>query len=73
LTFASPSDYNKIREDDLFNLTGLDTFLPGKPLRLELHHSDGSAEEIAINHSYSDQQIRWFNAGSALNYMQTLK
>jgi aconitate hydratase len=73
LTFASPSDYNKIREDDLFNLTGLDTFLPGKPLRLELHHSDGSTEEIAINHSYSDQQIRWFNAGSALNYMQTLK
>ncbi len=73
LTFVSPSDYNKIMEDDVLNLTGLDTFLPGKPLRLELHHSDGSAEEIAINHSYSDQQIRWFNAGSALNYMQTLK
>jgi aconitate hydratase len=72
LTFANPEDYNKIREDDAFSLTGLDSFAPGKPLSLTLHHSDSMQETIAINHSYSDQQIHWFKAGSALNYMKTL-
>jgi aconitate hydratase len=72
LTFAKPDDYNKIREDDVFDLTGLESFTPGKPLSLTLHHADGTNEDIAINHSYSDQQIHWFKAGSALNYMKTL-
>jgi aconitate hydratase len=72
LTFADPADYNKIREDDTFDLLGLDTFAPGKSLALNLCHSDGTKEVIEINHSYSDQQIHWFKAGSALNYMKTL-
>ncbi len=72
LTFAIPDDYNKIRENDVFDLAGLETFMPGKPLILKLRHADGTDEEIAINHSYSDLQIHWFKAGSALNYMKTL-
>ncbi|MEI7723616.1 MAG: aconitate hydratase [Bacteroidota bacterium] len=72
LTFAKPDDYSRIREDDVFDLNGLESFTPGKPLSLILHHADGTNEEIAINHSYSDQQIHWFKAGSALNYMKTL-
>jgi aconitate hydratase len=72
LTFANPDDYLKIREDDLFDLVGLETFTPGKPLALKLSHTDGTIEEIAINHSYSDLQIHWFKAGSALNYMKTI-
>ena len=54
------------------DLAGLETFMPGKPLILKLRHADGTDEEIAINHSYSDLQIHWFKAGSALNYMKTL-
>jgi len=73
LTFSNPDDYLKIREDDRFDLTGLDTFAPGKPLILKLHHSDSSSEEIVLKHSYGTQQINWFKAGSALNYMKTLK
>jgi len=73
LTFSNPGDYNKIREDDLFELTGLETLMPGKALNLTLIHADGTTEKIEINHSYSDLQIHWFKAGSALNYMQTLK
>ena len=73
LTFADPADYLKIAEDDLFDLVGLDSFAPGKPLTLTLHHSNGTQEQISLNHSYGDQQIRWFRAGSALNYMKTLK
>jgi len=72
VTFADPDDYLKIREDDLFDLTGLETFAPGVPLKLKLNHSDGTTEEIRLNHSYSDLQIHWFKAGSALNYMKTL-
>ncbi len=73
LTFSNPDDYNQIREDDLFDLCGLETFRPGTSLSMKLKHSDGTNEIIAINHSYSNLQIHWFKAGSALNYMKTLK
>jgi aconitate hydratase len=73
LTFTNPEDYLKIREDDIMDLQGLTTFTPGNPLTLVLNHSDGSSEKILISHSYSDLQIKWFKAGSALNYMKTLK
>lgn len=70
LTFADPDDYNKILEDDLIDVTGLKEFAPGVPLTLVLHHSDGTTESILANHSYGDLQIKWFKAGSALNYMK---
>ncbi|MBE0646187.1 MAG: aconitate hydratase [Bacteroidales bacterium] len=70
LTFANPDDYNKIREDDTFDILGLETFSPGVPLTLRIHHSDGTEETIPVNHSYGALQIKWFKAGSALNYMK---
>jgi aconitate hydratase len=70
LTFNNPGDYNRILEDDTFDLTGLTTFAPGKPLVLRIHHADGSIEEIKLSHSYSEHQIHWFRAGSALNSMK---
>jgi len=73
LTFADPADYERIRETDRIDITGLEDFEPGKQLTLTLHHQDGHTESFPVNHSYSDLQIRWFKAGSALNYMKTLK
>jgi aconitate hydratase len=73
LTFNEPEDYNKIREDDTFDLTGLDTFSPGKPLFMRIHHSNGEVEEIVVKHSYGDLQIQWFKAGSALNYLKQIR
>jgi len=70
LTFANPTDYDRIREDDIIDVMGLETFSPGVPLILVLHHADGSSEKIAVNHSYGALQIKWFKAGSALNYMK---
>ena len=67
LTFADKADYDKIQEDDSFNFIDLTEFAPNKPLQLELVHADGSKEIILANHSYNDQQIDWFKAGSALN------
>ncbi|MEN9444543.1 MAG: hypothetical protein RIS47_1433 [Bacteroidota bacterium] len=70
LTFANPADYDKIREDDNFDLLGLTTFTPGVALSLVLHHADGTQETIAVNHTYNEGQIAWFKAGSALNLIK---
>lgn len=69
LTFANKEDYNKIQEDDTFDLIGLTTFSPDKPLTLVIHHSNGTTESIKVNHTYNKNQIVWFKAGSALNAM----
>ncbi len=71
LTFANKEDYDKIQEDDTFDITGLTSFAPGKPLKMVLNHKDGSKEEITLNHTYNDQQIQWFKAGGALNVIRT--
>lgn len=70
LTFANPEDYDKIQEDDLFNFLDLDQFAPGKPITIELVHSDGARENIIANHTYNNGQIEWFKAGSALNLIK---
>lgn len=70
LTFANKADYDKIREDDSFDILGLTSFQPGKPLTLLAKHSDGSQDEITVNHSYNEQQIEWFVAGGALNIIR---
>lgn len=70
ITFADPADYNKIQEDDTFDITGLTSFAPGKQLTVVLHHKDGSTESFAVNHTYNAQQIEWFKAGGALNIIR---
>jgi len=70
LTFANEHDYDKIMEDDTFNFLDLDQFAPGKQLNLEVVHSDGSKDVIALNHTYNAAQIEWFKAGSALNLIR---
>ncbi|MGQ9818446.1 MAG: aconitate hydratase [Candidatus Kapaibacteriales bacterium] len=70
LTFANKDDYDKIREDDIIDVVGLKEFAPDKPLKIVLHHKDGTTEEFLANHSYSETQIEWFKAGSALNLIQ---
>ena len=70
LTFENPEDYDKIKEDDTIDIVGLKDFTPGKQLKVKLHHSDGSIEEFKVNHSYNENQIEWFKAGSALNLIK---
>jgi aconitate hydratase len=69
LTFVNPDDYNQIQEDDLLDLKDLAFFAPGNPIQLVIHHSDGTQGIIQLQHSYSEGQIEWFKAGSALNAM----
>lgn len=70
LTFVEKSDYDKVRENDLISVTGLKDFAPGKNLTVTLHHEDGSKESFEVKHTYNQQQIGWFHAGSALNATQ---
>lgn len=73
LTFANKEDYNKIKEDDTFDILGLTSFSADKPLTLVIHHKDGSQDSITVNHTYNKNQIVWFKAGSALNAMGNAK
>jgi aconitate hydratase len=70
ITFANPSDYDKIQEDDTVDVLGLTGFTPGVQLTIVLTHKDGSSEEFKVNHSYNAQQIEWFKAGGALNIIR---
>jgi aconitate hydratase len=67
LTFNDTADYDKIKEDDTFDIVGLTSFAPGKPLKVIAHHADGTKDEIVVNHTYNEAQITWFKAGAALN------
>ncbi len=67
LTFANPSDYDKIKEDDIVSISGLTGLAPDKQLKLVIKHKDGSTDECLLNHSFNAGQIEWFKAGSALN------
>ena len=70
ITFANESDYDLIQEDDSFNFTDLSSFTAGKPLTIEVVHTDGSIDLIQANHTYNEAQIEWFKAGSALNLIK---
>ncbi|MGY0408827.1 MAG: aconitate hydratase, partial [Polaribacter sp.] len=70
LTFSNEADYNLIQEDDTFNFLDLHAFAPGKPLTIEVVHSDESKDTILANHTYNKGQIDWYNEGSALNLIK---
>jgi len=70
LTFANENDYDLIQEDDTFNFVDIQNFAPDTPLTIEVVHSDGSKDTIKANHSYNDQQIKWYREGSALNLIK---
>jgi aconitate hydratase len=65
--FANLADYDKITSDDRIGVSGLAQLAPGAPLAATLRHADGKTESIQLLHSMTEEQIRWFYAGSALN------
>ena len=67
LTFEDPGDYDRIREGDCVALRNLKELAPGTAVDGRLSHADGSVERVALRHSYSEAQLEWFRAGSALN------
>lgn len=72
LTFAHSSDYDKIQENDRLTLSDLKGLAPGKPVMMSVQHADGTKEKIELKHSYNAEQLKWFQAGSALNLIRGL-
>ncbi len=70
LTFDNEADYDKVLEDDTFDTLDLDRFAPGRQITIRITHKDGSVDIIKTNHSYNENQIEWFKAGSALNLIR---
>ncbi|KAJ8107847.1 hypothetical protein OPT61_g8582 [Boeremia exigua] len=72
LTFADPADYDKIALGDLVTLNGVEEgeMTPGKQVELRVQTQEGGTWEAKLNHSYSERQLKWLRAGSALNYIK---
>lgn len=68
LTFSNAADYDKVEQADRISVN-VSALAVGEPLKVTLHHADGSTHVVEAKHTYSAQQIEWFKAGSALNAM----
>jgi aconitate hydratase len=69
LTFADPKSYDAIEEDDRINVLGLPP-VPGQPVRCQTVKPDGTTIDFECTHTFSDEQVEWFKAGSALNIVR---
>ncbi|MFQ5654110.1 MAG: aconitate hydratase [Planctomycetota bacterium] len=70
LRFANGADYDKVREGDRVTILGLESLAPGRPLQVVFTHTDGSTDRAEVNHTLSEEQIRWHRAGAALNTLR---
>jgi aconitate hydratase len=52
-------------------VAGLTALAPGMPLSATIHHAGGAAESLRLLHSMTEEQIRWFKAGAALNLLSS--
>ena len=64
LTFADKADYDTLQTGDKVSIVGLEKFAPGVPLTMVVKKSDGSTQDITLNHTFNAEQIEWFRAGS---------
>ena len=71
LTFNNKDDYELIEQDDKLTIEDPSNIEPEKQVIVNIEKSDGKILAIATNHSLSDEQITWFKAGSALNYIKS--
>lgn len=69
LIFANSSDYDHVQVDDSASLLGLTDLAPKKEIEGVFHHSNGTETRVRLRHSLTNEQIRWFRAGSALNLL----
>jgi aconitate hydratase len=70
LTFADPSVYDQIGEDDKLSFLGLAELAPGKAVYSEIVKPDGTKVAFESLHTMNDEQLAWFRAGGALNIIR---
>jgi aconitate hydratase len=69
LTFSDPATYDAIGEDDRIDVVGLPP-VPDQPVSCRITKPDGTVVEFTATHTFSDDQVEWFKAGSALNIVK---
>ncbi|MDA2944406.1 MAG: aconitate hydratase [Actinomycetota bacterium] len=69
LTFSSPDTYEEIGEHDRIDVLDLPP-VPGEPVRCRIVRPDGSLVDFECSHTFSEEQVEWFRAGSALNIVR---
>lgn len=70
LTFVDASLYDAIGEDDRISVLGLASLGPEQPVQCRITKPGGSTVDFKCAHTFSDGQIEWFKAGSALNIVR---
>jgi aconitate hydratase len=70
LTFADPSVYDEVGEDDKISVLGLTDLAPDKPVQCRITKPDGTTVDFEANHTMSPEHIEWFKAGGALNLIR---
>jgi aconitate hydratase len=70
LTFADPTVYDQIGEDDKLSFLGLADLAPDQPVYAEIVKPDGTKVPFEALHTMNDEQIEWFRAGGALNIIR---
>ncbi len=71
LVFEDKNDYEKIEQFDIMTIGSLKDIAVDTPIEIILEKENGETETIKANHSLSEDQIAWFFAGSALNYIKS--
>ena len=71
LTFSDPTDYDKIDESDRLSVRNLIDLSPGERIIVDVTKSSGETFSFETTHTFSEDQIQWFKAGSALNVIRS--
>jgi len=74
LWFVDKADYSRIGSGDVLETSGLSELLKGIPnaeLRVKVTKLNGQVFEIPTKHTMSEDQVRWLEAGSALNFIRS--
>ena len=69
LTFADPATYDLIEETDRISVLNLPP-VPDRPVQCRITKADGRTVDFEAKHTFSDEQVEWFRAGSALNIVR---
>jgi aconitate hydratase len=67
LTFKDKADYNLVDIDDLISLDGQSSLAPNSEIIATVKKMNGETVQIPLVHSYAQEQVAWFKAGSAMN------
>ena len=75
LWFIDEMDYERIGAGDSIETMGLEQLFKGKGgllVRLKITRSTGESFELDTKHTMSPDQLKWLQAGSALNHIRAM-